>query len=252
MTYGKLVTRMIFLSVALCLLTSCYKGGMQRPVSPLDPEEAGKWQAVNSYYRLTDLHAKGFTGSGVHVAIVTFDTFERSDIELFSQQFNLPKPEIRVIPVVGGAIHQGAAANGHVESTLDIDVVHAAAPDAALDVYSVPPAVPFSHVLQQIMDDGQARIVTFSWGRAPDPRDDKLVYDIIEEMGKRGTTVFAYTGDIGPSLDNSHIASPSYLPNVVAVGGTVLTVDSASKAVAEQEWPLSVGGWSVAYPSPAY
>ncbi|WP_337098510.1 S53 family peptidase [Paenibacillus sp. YIM B09110] len=217
-----------------------------------EPEEAAKWQSVNDYYRVADLHSQGFTGRGVHVAIVTFDTFETSDIELFSKQFGLPKPIINVIPLFGGAVHQGAAANGHVESTLDIDVVHAAAPDAVLDVYSVPPAVPFSYVLQKILDDGQARIVTFSWGRAPNPQDDKIAFEIIEEMSKQGITVFAYTGDNGPSQENSHLLSPSYLPNVVAVGGTIVTVDPASKRVNEKVWPLSVGGWSVHYSSPGY
>ncbi|MFD2327687.1 S8 family serine peptidase [Cohnella sp. GCM10020058] len=252
MTYGKVRKVLIFIVIALCILTSGQPGSRNYSPSGPNTAEAQKWATINDYYRVSELHKRGYTGSGVHVAIVTFDTFELADIEIFSKRFNLPIPTVNVIPLFGGAVHQGASAIGHVESTLDIDVVHAAAPDAVIDVYSVPPAVPFNLVLQKILDDGQARIVTFSWGRAPNPQDDELSYAIIEEMGRRGTTVFAYTGDNGPSDDNSSVASPSYFPNVVAVGGTVITADPASKRVFEREWPLSVGGWSAYYPSPGY
>lgn len=252
MATGKFGRKTISFIITLGVLLVGLEGCDTKQSNVLDASEERKWAAISDYYRVADLHAIGYTGSGTHVAIVTFDTFERSDIERFSKQFRLPEPKIKVIPLFGGAIHQGVSAIGHIESTLDIDVVHAAAPDAAIDVYSVPPAVPFSVLLRRILDDGQARIVTFSWGRDPNQKDDELAFEVIEEMGKRGITVFAYTGDNGANLENSHLASPSYFPNVVAVGGTVVSVDSSSKRISESEWPLSVGGWSALYSSPSY
>ncbi|REE66715.1 subtilase family protein [Paenibacillus taihuensis] len=244
--------RMIFLLLGLCFVT-LFTGCKHDSAGPLpDQPPTSKLQWVNNYYHVDDLNERGLKGKGVRVAIVTFDTFTVSDIQRFSDKFGLPKPKVNVIPLFGGAIHQGVASNGHVESTLDIDIVHAVAPDAELDVYTVPPPVPFSVVLEQILNEGHAQIVTISWGRAPNLAEDKRAYDVIEAMNKQGMTVFASTGDTGTRADNTTLMAPSYLPNVVAVGGTVVTIDQAQTTVTERNWPLSVSGWSSDYQSPNY
>ncbi|WP_164821259.1 S8 family serine peptidase [Paenibacillus koleovorans] len=252
MNYRRLGKRLLIPLLVLFGAIAWHTSLPQATPPALDAAEADKIRVLNEYYRVSDLHAKGFTGRGARIAIVAFDTFQRSDIETFSRQFDLPEPDINVISLFGGAIHQGVATDGHKETTLNIDIAHAAAPDAVLDVYSVPPSVPFSILLQAIMDNGQAQLVTFSWGRAPNMRDDERANEVIEEMRKRGITVFASTGNNGATADNKHLLSPSYLPNVVAVGGTVVARDPASGRAVEYDWPLSVGGWSVKYPLPLY
>jgi subtilase family serine protease len=207
---------------------------------------------LNDYYRVTDVHAKGFTGKGASVAIIVFDTFEPSDIEMFSQRYNLPKATINLIPLFGGAVHKGPSMDGVNESTLDIDMVHAAAPDAVINVYSAPDGLPFSVILKKILDEGKDQIVTISWGKMQNPPEDARCYEIIEEMSKRGMTVFAATGDYGRTLELANPLAPANLPNVVAVGGTIVTADPDLNRVTEIIWPDSVRGWSNNYPLPKY
>jgi subtilase family serine protease len=207
---------------------------------------------LNDYYRVTDLHTRGFTGKGTSVAIITFDTFDPSDIQLFSERHNLPKANINVIPVLGGAVHKGPSTKGVAESTLDIDMVHAAAPDANINVYSAPDGLPLSIILKKILDADTDQIISTSWGKMPNPAEDARCYQIIEEMSKRGMTVFAATGDYGRTLELANPLAPAHLPNVVAVGGTIVTADPGLNRVTESTWPDSVRGWSTAYPLPKY
>lgn len=209
-------------------------------------------QLINDYYRVTDLHAKGFKGKGASVGIIVFDTFDPSDIEKFSERYNLPKANVNVIPLFGGAVHKGPGIDGVTESTLDIGMVHAAAPDATIHVYSAPEGLPFSVILKKILDDGKVQLVTISWGKMQNPKEDAQCYQIIEEMNKRGMTVFAATGDYGRTLELANPMAPAHLPNVVAVGGTIVTADPQSNSVIESIWPDSVRGWTVAYPLPKY
>ncbi|NQX62814.1 S8 family serine peptidase [Paenibacillus qinlingensis] len=207
---------------------------------------------LNDYYRVTDLHARGFKGAGTSVAIITFDTFQPSDIQLFSERYHLPKANINVIPLFGGAVHKGPSIKGVTESTLDINMVHAAAPDADITVYSAPDGLPLSIILKKILDEGKDQIITTSWGKMPNPAEDARCYQIIEEMSKRGMTVLAATGDYGRTLELANPLSPALLPNVVAVGGTIVTADLGFNRVIETIWPDSVRGWSTAYPLPKY
>ncbi|WP_167357210.1 S8 family serine peptidase [Paenibacillus pectinilyticus] len=207
---------------------------------------------LNDYYHVTDVHAKGFTGKGASVAIIVFDTFEPSDIQVFSERFHLPKATINVIPLFGGAVHKGPAIDGVKEVTLDINMVHAAAPDALINVYSAPEGLPFSVIFQKILDEGKDQIVTISWAKMQNPQEDARCFQIIEEMSKRGITVFAATGDYGRSLELANPLAPAHLPNVVAVGGTIVTADPQLNRITESDWPDSVRGWTMAYPLPKY
>jgi subtilase family serine protease len=209
-------------------------------------------ELINDYYRVTDVHAKGFTGKGASVGIIVFDTFEPSDIQMFSERYNLPKANINVIPLFGGAVHKGPSIAGITESTLDINMVHAAAPDAIINVYSAPEGLPFSVIYKEILDEGKDQIITTSWGKMQNQPEDARCYPIIEEMNKRGMTVFAATGDYGRKLNPAKPLAPALLPNVVAIGGTIVTADGALNQVTEILWPDSVRGWSSNFPLPKY
>jgi hypothetical protein len=70
------------------------------------------------------------------------------------------------------------------------------------------------------------------------------------DYGHRGTVVVAATGDAG--YTGSGINFPAELPNVVAVGGTQLTLNAAGKYVSETAWSQSGSGCSLFAPAPAW
>lgn len=70
------------------------------------------------------------------------------------------------------------------------------------------------------------------------------------DYGHRGTVVVAATGDQG--YTGSGVNFPAGLPNVVAVGGTQLTLSAAGKYVSETAWDQGGSGCSLDTPAPAW
>ena len=75
-------------------------------------------------YDFDPLHAAGITGQGEPVALIEIDGSEASDIVQFAQCFGLPVPELD--PYGVGSISSPLSPGG--ESTLDLEVLDAAAP----------------------------------------------------------------------------------------------------------------------------
>ncbi len=82
-------------------------------------------------YNYDPLHAAGVTGQGERVALIEIDGFKHSDISAFAKCFGLRVPPINGFTV---GLKHGLPPGG--ESTLDLEVLTAAAPGLkAIDVY---------------------------------------------------------------------------------------------------------------------
>ena len=234
-------------------------GLSNRPVAlPADlPHDALRPDDAATAYDLAPLRQQGVDGTGESIAIVSLEPFPpnasetSSDVATFRSQFGARGPSPEDVKVDGG----GTVADLS-EDDLDLDVVSAIAPGAQIVNYEAPEtAAGEVDVFNRIVADGKVGIVTFSWGIC----DSSLPSDFREAVQRslqlavaRGITVFVSSGDSG-SYDcqrqnfSNHTLSvdfPSDLPQVVSVGGTLLSVATNGSYFSESGWenPLSDAG----------
>ncbi len=234
-------------------------GLSNRPVAlPADlPHDALRPDDAAIAYDLAPLRQQGIDGTGESIAVVSLEPFPpnvsqtSSDVSTFRAQFGARGPSPEDVKVDGGGTVSDLS-----EDDLDLDVVSAIAPGAQIINYEAPEtAAGEVDVFNRIVADGKAGIVTFSWGLCDSSLPAafrQAVERSLQLAVARGITVFVSSGDSG-SYDcqrqnfSDHALSvdfPSDLPQVVSVGGTLLSVSSNGSYFSESGWenPLSDAG----------
>ena len=251
-----------------------FREGMP-PTPPRDVPDGGLLPTqLLSAYNVTPLTREGYTGKGATVVVFSFDGFEQQDMDSFADWFNMP----RFTPqVIGGMPSQR---NG--ESTMDLQMVHAVAPDANLVMVNARPTVQggaayekLGRLMQLVDRQFPGAIWTFSigWGcdRLITAADLAPVREALAAAHGHGTTAFDATGDLAglecrgghnwsdpPSPDDVGVDAVASVPEMTAVGGTTLSTDSKGRWLAEQSWydvPLTqgtAGGVSQLFGRPAW
>ena len=201
-------------------------------------------------------------GSGQTIAIV--DAFNspniRTDLQAFDQQFGLADPigdAFKIVSQTGSTTNlpgvdpsgPGAAGSWDLETSLDVEVVHALAPGA--NILLVEANSNGAGDLQTAIDFARQQTgvvvvsMSFGYGEAPNQTTTDSIFTT--PSGHGGVTFVAATGDSGlPAF------YPAFSPNVLAAGGTTLTVDSAGNILNEVGWSGSGGGVSTVESQPAY
>jgi hypothetical protein len=126
----------------------------------------------------------------------------------------------------------------------------------------------WTDLFNSMLSGGLARVMSTSWGCAEDLCDASTVAtqdSIFSEMVGQGWTLVAASGDHGSYADCSNLGVmfPASDPNVVAAGGTNLTLDPGPLYVSETGWAPgpdgcgsndggSTGGCSALFSAPAY
>jgi hypothetical protein len=128
----------------------------------------------------------------------------------------------------------------------------------------------FNDVYNQILTDGHARVFSTSWGCQElgcyDSGDMNTADSIFSSMVGQGWTLMAASGDQGASAgcgNATAVQFPSSDPNIVAAGGTTLSLSSGPFYNYEVAWsggPAgcgsndggSTGGYSAYYGTPSY
>jgi kumamolisin len=230
--------------------------------------------ALLSTYNIQPLRDSGYTGKGVTVIVFAFDGFDQADLDLFATTFNLPKftPE-----VVGG---QPAARRG--EATMDLEAIHAIAPDAKKVLVNARPTVEGEGSYEKIaamMEEADRQYPGAIWSFSIGWGCDKLITaaDLaparaaLAQALTNGTTAFDASGDLAgleckggqewstpPSADDVGLDAVASMPEMTNVGGTTVSTDDAGRWQAEQAWfdaPLSqgtAGGVSALFERPAW
>jgi len=251
-----------------------YREGLP-PTPPRDVPDGGLLPTqLLSAYNVTPLTDEGYTGKGATVVVFSFDGFDQQDMDSFADWFGLP----RFTPqVVGGMPSQR---NG--ESTMDLQVIHAVAPDAKLVMVNARPTVEgggtyekLGRLMESMDRQFPGAIWTFSigWGcdRLITAADLAPVRSALVQAHKHGTTAFDATGDLAglecrggqtwsepPVPDDVGLDAVASVPEMTAVGGTSLSTDDKGRWLAEQSWydvPLtqgSAGGASQLFPRPPW
>jgi subtilase family serine protease len=176
-------------------------------------------------------------GAGQSLGIFEGAGYEVSDIDLYfknaHQKLSVP---IRGVSVNGAKLTCPPSSCSDVEQSLDIEQAISMAPGLSdLVVYVGKNNV---SIFNQMAADNTSKQLSCSWGWAD---NESSLDPIFEEMAAQGQSVFVATGDQGSSTP-ANVVWPADDPYVTAVGGTVLTTESAGGAwKSETGWQNSAG-----------
>ena len=237
-------------------------------------------------YNEQSLLAKGYTGKGQTVVdIVSYGSPTlQQDMNTFDQQFGLPPITIKILSPLGTqpVDHPSAKDLGGwaEETTLDVQIIHAIAPDAGIVVLTSPVnetegtiGLPqFLQLEQYAISNHLGTIISQSFGASEvtlntaDGKQEIQKWDAFFKQAttQQGITFFASSGDNGATdyadLNATKLSPtattsfPTDDPWVTSVGGTSL--DRNGTAFQETAWNsnngASGGGFSMFFSTPSY
>jgi kumamolisin len=210
-------------------------------------------------------------GQGETVGIIELGGgYQDSDLQSYFSGLNLMlAPQVTSVSVDGAQNAPGADPNGaDGEVELDIEVVGAIAPGAAIKVYFAPNTDQgFVDAITTAVHDSDVSIVSISWGQAESnytAQSLALYSQAFQDAVTLGKTVLAAAGDSGSSDGvtdgGNHVDFPASSPYVLACGGTTLIASANDASIAsETVWNESAqgegatgGGVSEDFTKPSY
>lgn len=190
-------------------------------------------------------------GSGQTIAIV--DAYNQpniaSNLRTFDATYGLPDPpSLQVVNQNGGTSLPAADTGWGLEESLDVEWAHAMAPGASILLVEANSAGygDLMAAVDYARNQPGVSVVSMSWGSSEWSGESYYDSYFSTPGGHQGVTFIASSGD------NGTVEYPSTSPNVLAVGGTQLTTDSAGNYVSEVAWSGSGGGISGAESQPGY
>jgi len=231
-------------------------------------------QTLLRTYNIEPLRAAGFTGRDTTVIVFAFDGFDQADLDTFAETFALP----RFTPEVVGGLPPSRSG----EAAMDLQAVHAIAPDAKKVLVNARPTVEGDGAYEKIaamLTDADRRYPGAVWSFSIGWGCDKLITaaDLVPVRAalvaaqRNGTTAFDASGDLAgleckggqewstpPHEDNIGLDAIASMPEMTSVGGTTLSTDAAGTWIEETSWfdaPLSqgtAGGVSNLYERPVW
>jgi subtilase family serine protease len=208
-------------------------------------------------YSASTSYGAGFYGQGVNIAIANWDGYRLNNIPYWTSSYSLPVPSggsgsnIHIVEVGTGKTYGAGTPEG--EGDLDLQAVLMAAPLANIYDYddaTSDTAAPIT-TLSKISSDNIADIVSESYGWETSNSNTYYgstwtsAHNIHLSMSAQGITYLAATGDSGTANFPSRGARygyPDIDPEVLNVGGSVVTVNSTTGArVSEASWGVSGG-----------
>ncbi len=213
--------------------------------------------ASSGYYTPTDIYnaysfnsanAANLTGTGMKIAIVDAfgDPLLAYDLASFDNASGLPPVNLKVIYMnnTPNLYNQSWA----IETALDVEWAHAAAPGAQIILVITPDASSsLTDAISYIVSNRIANIVTLSWGQPESQISSNTMSaenQLFRQAAAENITVLAASGDKG-AYDGTGTLSVNYPasdPYVLAVGGTSL--DYSSGSYVQTAWGGTVAGTS--------
>ena len=181
----------------------------------------------------------GTDGRGQTVAILELGGgFRQTDLDTYFRGLGIASPSVTAVGVDGGANRPGEDADGEV--MLDIEIVGALAPAAAIVVYFAPNTD--SGFLDALSQAAHAAVtpvaISISWGQSEDgwTAGARNAFDqALLDACLLGVTVTAAAGDTGSSDGAAdgrpHVDFPASSPHALACGGTRLDANPATGVV---------------------
>jgi len=234
-------------------------------------------------YSVQSLLERGFTGKGQTIVdIVSYGSPTlQQDMDVFDQQFGLPPITIKIMSPLGTvpfAPNVKDMSGWAGETTLDVQIIHAIAPDAGIVVLTSPVdetegtiGLPqFLQLEQYAITNHLGNIISQSFGASEVTLNDTAgkgkqeiqKWDAFFKQAttQQGITFFASSGDNGATdyadlkaTELSKTPTTSFPTDdswVTSVGGTSLNRNGT--AFQESVWNGSGGGFSSFFPTPSY
>ena len=152
------------------------------------------------------------------------------------------------ITVAGGSVAPTFPYYDEGEVVLDISQAIAMSPNAPIYVYIAPynditASAELMNTMSPQRGSGQIACnqLSLSWGWSLHQYNTQLS-GIFQAMNAQGQAMFVASGDSGAY--STYAPYPAEDPNVIAVGGTELTLNSSGSYSSETAWPSSGGGIS--------
>jgi hypothetical protein len=223
---------------------------------------------IVSAYGVNDIFFNGVVGNGAGQTIAIIDAFNDPDIlsdaNAFSAQFGLPQfngagePTLKVLNQSGGTALPANSTPGQwdLEESLDVEWAHAIAPGANIILFeanssatsdlftAVSTAADTVGVSTVSMSFSTPQLLDF-YGGVTETTEDSI---FTTPVGHQGVTFFGSTGDDGAPA----VGYPALSPNVVAVGGTTLTIGTDGSYIGESAWSGSGGGTAIQESQPSF
>ena len=181
-------------------------------------------------------------GAGQTIAIVDAydDPNVASDLHKFDVQFGLSDPRFTKVSQTGSAAYPSANQGWASEIALDVEWAHAIAPGANILLVEARSASmgDLLTAVNYARNYAGASVVSMSWGGGESRSETSYDSYFTTPAGHAGVTFVASSGD-----DGAGVSYPAISPNVLSVGGTLLTLKSGNYS-SETAWSGSGGGVS--------
>ncbi len=204
---------------------------------------------IATAYAFNNLSFNGVAGNGAGETIAIVDAYSdpniQTDLNTFDTQFGLPATTITQVNENGGTSLPGPDTSGGwgMETSLDVEWAHAMAPGAKILLVEANSSNE-SDLLAGVSYAAQnANVVSMSWGGGE--FSGETSYD--STFSVPGVAFVASSGDAG-----APVSWPAASPNVLAVGGTALTLNANGSYGSETGWSGSGGGISAYESMPSY
>ncbi len=201
-------------------------------------------QQIDSAYGISGISFSGVMGNGAGQTIAIVDAYNdpniNSDLVAFDSRYGISAPPSFTVDNLGATMTNSGWA---VETSLDVEWAHAIAPEANIVLVEAP-SDSVSALLNAVSSASElpgVSVVSMSWGTSEFYGEwaDEGIFTT--PAGHTSETFVAASGDSGAW---SGPTFPSVSPNVLAVGGTSLTLGSGMSYGSETGWSDSTGGFS--------
>jgi len=221
-----------------------FGGGGSPPAGAFTPAQIQEAYAFNG---ITFGSTVG-DGSGQTIAIV--DAYDdpniQSDLNTFDTQFGLPAITVTRVNQTGGTSYPATDPTGgwEGEESLDVEWAHAMAPGASITLVEADSDLNSDLFTAVSYASAHANVVSMSFGGSE--FSGETGYDT-QYFSQAGVAFVASSGDSGAPA-----SYPATSPNVLAVGGTTLTLGTGNVWSSEVGWSGSGGGPSADESQPSY
>ncbi len=217
--------------------------------NPNPPSGAFTPAQIQQAYQYNKVSFNGTAGTGAGETIAIVDAYDdpsiQSDLNTFDTQFGLPAATVTKVNETGGSTLPSTDSTGgwELEESLDVEWAHAMAPGAKILLVEASSPNDSDLLAAVGYAAAHANVVSMSWGGGEFSGESS--YD--GDFSKSGVAFVASSGDSG-----APISWPAASPNVLAVGGTALTLGSDNTWSSETGWSGSGGGPSAYESQPSY